>query len=529
MVKPRIFSGNGRTATIADPNNITRDECLALAKCGVEAWNDWREGFGVRGRYPGPYKNFADFSSQDFSSESTDFSGFKFGHYAEFSDAKFWNAFFAGAEFGHEARFIGTKFEGRTCFDGARFGLEACFRRSEFGPDASLSECEFDSRASFQSARFGDSFNCRGSVFGDGAEFDWAHFDQFVSFQGALFLGSASFVAVSVGAPADFSGLMVSAALSFEAANFTGQTTFQGLSWGALKQELQLGEGRSALQVRADEWHASPWVFKAVNFRGATFGGSVDFSDRHFEGATEFSKTHSDTEALGFSRLDEPLASHVSHELVATEFGRMYLPKGRAVRFAWAPDFFQCRFHQNTSFDGASFPAADGSEDAARAYRVLKLAFSEQQATREEQRFFKLEMQEEAASENGWKRWLYSAYEITSDFGFSVWRPLVTLVLLPALVGMFLYLLCMSFHHPKLWLSALAQDSALTSEWLQFSFANMAPLPDGELLKDLREALFGSNTYAAVIALKLETLQKVLALAGYFLFGLALRNLFKMK
>ena len=138
-------------------------------------------------------------------------------------------------------------------------------------------------------------------------------------------------------------------------------------------------------------------------------------------------------------------------------------------------------------------------------------------------------MQEEAAAESGWKRWLYRAYEVTSDFGFSVWRPLVTLVLLPALVAMLFYLLCMSVQHPKLWASALAQDSQLTSEWLQFTFANMAPLPDGELLKDLREDLFGSNTYAAVIALKLETLQKVLALAGYFLFGLALRNLFKMK
>lgn len=186
-------------------------------------------------------------------------------------------------------------------------------------------------------------------------------------------------------------------------------------------------------------------------------------------------------------------------------------------------------FSRDIDIRNAKFPDPSGDESAAASYRRLKLAFSQQLATREERHFFRLEMAEEAAAESGWKRWLYRAYEVTSDFGFSVWRPFGTLVFLPALVAMRFYLLCMSFQHPKLWASGLVQDSQLTSAWLQFTFANMAPLPDGELLKDLREDLFGSNTYAAFFALKLETLQKLLALAGYFLFGLALRNLFKMK
>lgn len=196
------------------------------------------------------------------------------------------------------------------------------------------------------------------------------------------------------------------------------------------------------------------------------------------------------------------------------------------------PKFFECKLHQNSSFAGAIFPPAQGTEDAARAYRVLKQAFSAQQATREEQRFFKLEMAEEVKAMEGLddpRRWLYRAYELTSDYGFSVWRPIATLILLPALIAMLLYLLCMSLKHPNLMTSALVDDSQLTSAWLQFTFANMAPLPDSGVLRGLRTVLFGENTYAAVIALKLETLQKVLALAGYFLFGLALRNLFKMK
>ena len=259
----------------------------------------------------------------------------------------------------------------------------------------------------------------------------------------------------------------------------------------------------------------SPIWIGNIDFSGAAFRDFVSFAGRVFLARASFDIGRRPTRSWA-EVVDGEESSFTEYALEST-------------RFAQPPEFFDCKINQQLTFDDAVFPSPSGDTTAARAYRTLKLAFSEQQATREEQRFFKLEMQEEAAAESGWKRWLYRAYEVTSDFGFSVWRPLVTLVLLPALVAMLFYLLCMSVQHPKLWASALAQDSQLTSEWLQFTFANMAPLPDGELLKDLREDLFGSNTYAAVIALKLETLQKVLALAGYFLFGLALRNLFKMK
>ena len=58
------------------------------------------------------------------------------------------------------------------------------------------------------------------------------------------------------------------------------------------------------------------------------------------------------------------------------------------------------------------------------AYRTLKLAFNKQQAVREEQRFFRLEMEEETLRETGIKRWLFRAYKTFSDYGFSVTRPL---------------------------------------------------------------------------------------------------------
>ena len=105
-------------------------------------------------------------------------------------------------------------------------------------------------------------------------------------------------------------------------------------------------------------------------------------------------------------------------------------------------------------------------------------------------------------------------------------------MLLPALLFGFAYLTLAAFVNPGLMTSKLIDEPNLSSQWLQYTFANLAPLPDTGLLKALRGNLFGENGQASLIsvaALAMETLQKLLALIGYFLMGLALRNLFKMK
>lgn len=80
--------------------------------------------------------------------------------------------------------------------------------------------------------------------------------------------------------------------------------------------------------------------------------------------------------------------------------------------------------------------------------------------------------------ETGFKRWMYRAYAYTSDYGASVWKPLWNLVPLPALFAALLYLFAMWGAHAELGGRALINDAKLTSAWLQFTLANMAPLPD---------------------------------------------------
>lgn len=491
MAERGTYRGNGRTATIADPENITRDECLALARCGAKAWNEWRAAF------PGkavPGHNTASFSGHDFADEPISFDGFQFGT-VDFSKARF---------FHHRQTFFHCVFGNGTSFEKAQFAGSARFMGTSFG-SVEFARAEFSRWADFKACSFGGS-----------ARFEACVFNDDVAFTGALLTQDARFDQSRFGGGAYFGGTLFGTDVGFACCVFSGNAEFGAKAWSDLRHIYQKpGRSLDAVQSLAEALTLSPIEMGEVDFSGSTFHGSLNFSGRVFRARAAFDMgerpTRSWTEVVD------------GKETSVTEY--VHEP----TRFARAPQFFDCRLSQQVTFDSAVFPAPTGNADAARAYRTLKLASCQHQATREEQRFFKLEMQEEAAAESGWKRWLYRAYEVSSDFGFSVWRPLVTLVFLPALVVMLLYLLCMSLQHPKLWVSALAQDSELTSEWLQFTFANMAPLPDGELLKDLRTNLFGSNTYAAVIALKLETLQKVLALAGYFLFGLALRNLFKMK
>lgn len=519
MAESSTYSGNGHIATIADPENITRDECLALALCGADEWNKWRVSHPVRGGWSEPYKNLADFTGQDFSTEFVDFGSFQFGNGADFSGSKFFQVIFNDAQFGRDARFTDVLVEEWASFSAAKFGTDAGFDRCRFGDSVSFEECQFDSRATFVCSHFGQSLSMQGAVLGDGACFDWARFGQRSSFIGALLVGDATFVATTIGPEADFSGLLVGGSLSFEAAVFEGQTKFVGLSWGALNQQVRVS---ALLERLAKDRQASPWVFKSISFQGARFEGSVDFSDRHFEGVTEFTRTRFPI-FVPFM-MEDRISGRTANDVVSFESGQVGLPEGRHVVFATVPEFFQCKLHQNSSFDGAIFPTAQGTDEAARAYRVLKQAFSTQQATREEQRFFRLEMAEEAkAAENSSDpaQWLYIAYRELADFGFSVRRPAL---LLGVTLLLMLPLYAWQAGLQACWTSSA--DCSMTGPLIQFASAHALPGFE-KLAEPASRTLFGDQLGVWTVLTLL--LHKAISVLALFLIGLALRNLFKMK
>ena len=106
--------------------------------------------------------------------------------------------------------------------------------------------------------------------------------------------------------------------------------------------------------------------------------------------------------------------------------------KFNGCTFAKAPEFHGCTLHQDTQFPGPDSFKDTASEDAAQAYRTLKLAMEAVRSRDEEGMFYALEQKskrrtgqmDKAASVPSW------LYEQTADYGQSFLRPLVFLFLM---------------------------------------------------------------------------------------------------
>lgn len=407
---------------------------LALARAGKEVWNTWRKEWPMPEGHSVAWP-LVDFGNHQFN-EETDFSGYEFGDFANFQGTTFVKKVdFTGAIFGSATNFVGASFQESVQFYQARFGSDAQFEAVQFAFGAGFSEAHFEGAVSFFGAQFGDD--------------------------------------------SDFDGV-----------TFAGDVQFEGCNWAVLR--LRYEESYLSRKKWAEGQQMSPSVFESLSFRGCTFLGEANYSNREFRGPATWESMD-----------------------------------GRSTIFCKAPKFHNCKLHQDTSFEGAKFPVATGSENAARAYRTLKLASAQQQATREEQRFFKLEMAEEHLSLKEPRRWLYSAYAVTSDYGFSTGRPLALLVftlLLSWLVYGLLagYVICIP----------AVSTCAVSREWFEFGLVNAFPLPGlDKYAESLRVELFPRNLYplAQVLVTVTVIVQKAISLLAFFLIGLAVRNLFKMK
>jgi hypothetical protein len=261
--------------------------------------------------------------------------------------------------------------------------------------------------------------------------------------------------------------------------------------------------------------------FVTVSFAGSRFNGVADFSGRTFTRATDFGEVKV-RQLIALSRAENGEIEEKSVE------------RGTHTSFCKPPNFHGCKLHQDTDFDGADFNDVEGP-GAARAYRTLKLAMSKHQATREEQRFFKLEMQSEYRAERCSvvsivpPRWpLFWLYEKFADFGFSIWRPFCLLLGVMFLFGM-LYL----FLHSPLGSKATVWvwDGEHALELARYAISQSIPLPGlDKMTQNLEETLFRRlGPVDRALLLVLVVLHKLSALLALFLIGLGLRNLFKMK
>lgn len=471
-------------ATNGTPGEPTKAGLFALMQQGKDVWNAWRNAYpcivhrNINGAITtvGPR---VDLSGYDFQYD-VNFSEFQFGDDADFEGVHFRkSAIFAGAQFGEMANFSFTSFEGHAVFLGAQFGDEAKFVGAKFGEQIIFRAAQFGRKASFSGAQFCSYADFEGSQFGDSAEY-----------LGALFKKSAQ---------------------------------FGGLDWASLGRIYGgLLDGRRAW---ANLRGLDPQAFGSIDFGGTKFLGNSDFSNRRFTGKTNFGLSGY-LSALHFAR-DE-------HGRVLMDvLEEVSIPTPQPTFFEYPPAFYNSTLHQDTSFRDAIFPnKPHGHEMCARAYRTLKLVFAQQHAVREEQRFFKLEMAEEAALDIGAKRWLYRVYKEVADYGFSLIRPFAWGL---GLTGLFaiVYGALMRGANTTAGFAVFSKapiDWQLTTQWVQFILLNLLPLPGFDsTLKELRSTLFGNSGWWPLLATIAEATHKICVLLAVFLIGLALRNLFKLK
>lgn len=517
-----VDSANG------SPKDISQKGCLELALksnnfdqngVGCLIWNSWREVFGVKcnkpdSEYPNGAKfyterifvNYVNFSGVDFNAESNgdfrylNFSGFNFGDFANFSDAIF----------GERIRFVGSVFGINTNMSRVNFTGAANFLNSSFGHGSNFFGAKFASSADFRGVSFGDVTDFRGTQWGTGADFSAAKFGSYAQFHLAQWRSNVSFSRTTWGEGASFIGATASN-MNFRNSRFKeGEVaSFQGCNVSSLLQYLNKDQ---ELVESVREFSSSMGVgfneLGKMDFSGAKFFHSVDFSNRKFNSALKFSSS-TDGE---FERVNDKVVLS-DGEIKVSSIGDF-----NVVEFYRAPIFHGCELHQDTSFDGASFPPdvgkAEGTENAARAYRTLKLAFNKQQAVREEQRFFKLEMEEETLRETGLKRLLFWLYKWSSDYGFSIARPLLLFVV--AWLG-FAPIYGYSSGQEVCWLWHTGCDWRW--DWLSFSFQQALPLPGFDKPKPGIDG----------VSVAWVAFHKTISLSALFLIGLALRNLFKLK
>lgn len=347
-------------------------------------------------------------------------------------------------------------------FSGTKIPRNMSFNDATFGTNTDFSRAKIDDRASFKHAIFDAHVNFEETQFGDWIDFDHAKFTDSTTFTRCQF----------------------GAAIRFNGARFGPNTLFDNSTFES---------GACFEYIKSENTEDRPWEpyeptsnsFNSISFEDCTFKGSISFENREFRSTASFAR----------SKFSEP------------------------------PKFFGCKLHPDIAFEDATFPLPGSNKKANRTYRVLKQAFAQQQATREEQRFFRLEMAEEANNSTGHIKILFKIYEKTSDYGFSATAPLKYLAYTSIVFG--------AIYAALSWTTQCLtpnQHCSFNIEWLEFTLLQSIPLPGLDKFSEFTyKNIFNIQGPIGAIINLLIILHKIIASILIFLFSLASRNLFKMK
>ncbi|MEM6624380.1 MAG: pentapeptide repeat-containing protein [Pseudomonadota bacterium] len=422
----------------------------------------------------------ADFSGTTFSS-LVYFPGTTFSGSADFRDIIFTRgAYFLGTTFSSTADFRDTTFSSLTYFQGTTFSHIADFQGATFSRDADFRDTTFSGSADFRDVTFSGIATFEGTTFSKDANFLGTTFDGSTYFVGTTFSHTANFLGTTFSDIAGFMGATFSHTAFFQDAAFLKTVAFQDTTFKGY-----------------------------TTFHGAAFLGIPEFSNAVFKSSTALS----------------PVKEHGQ-------------PDRPTVFKLTPPRFFNAELHEDTDFTDVEWPPPPDSREEAveqrRAYERLKLLMSSQKKVADELFFQRKELMCREI-EDGWfslSSWGSRFFRITSNYGWSLNRPIWWLCILVLACAAIIWgneqAALVAGDRDVLCLDDAGKVKANCNpelEWdnaLGLSFSNSFLFVGRTFIK---EELIGLTLASEIVS----TIQMILGPFLIFLFGLAVRNRFRLK
>ncbi len=366
------------------------------------------------------FRSVSNFTRATFKSVAN-FAKATFGSVANFTRATFRaSAFFMSATFRAGANFTNATFRASAFFGDATFRVEANFTNATFRANAYFGDATFRANAyfpyatfrayaSFRNTTFRASPYFTGATFRTDASFESTTFRADTNFRNATFRAEADFRSATFRTYAFFFRLSVEEEgfLSFAGTEFRGPVNFR---LADLKGPLQfqVGKNRKGVDFRS-----------TADFRHLHSTRSLWFQNVRFEHVPDFREHQiSHRPELGDIRIESPFQIGAPKE---------ESPEGwNDPRPEHAPGFLR----RISLFDPKRFEYAPDSEAAEKfkALRGLAVLANDHDKERD---YFASELKalrfraHHPYGQNWVLFWLGLVYESLSDFGRSVWRPVM--------------------------------------------------------------------------------------------------------
>jgi hypothetical protein len=404
---------------------MNKEETLALHAQGRKAWNAWADKMRAE------REALAEETEEWREAARVDFGGHTFKEEVSFRDLQFPDVVnFQRATFRDSAWFQRATFRGLAAFDGATFRDRADFEDATFRDRADFEDATFRGLASFQRATFRGSASFQRATFRDWATFEGVTFRDWVSFDGATFRDLALFEGATFRDWVAFEGATFRNSSDFYCATFResvwfedvtfresawfGRTTFRDLAdFGQFVFRGFASFENTRFEAEAN--FAAIDVTSAFTMVGATFLQLPDFNQAHFAEAPRLDALHIGPKDFGGRFWDlvgeirrEKLAWPAGAKSVAALIGGSIIaPISRipgAARALWSGDLI-----------------------IASRWRALKRLAEQGLDHAREQEFFRRELLARRWNEDkpwGGAFWFGLGYQWFSGFGVSLFRPL---------------------------------------------------------------------------------------------------------